>query len=114
MSLFKPFRRRPRPVYCGQPEREAIGQRSGVIADQNAARPVLQSADCSGDHQFHARASFRDPPFHAQARSRPVQRDQHFNDQAAPELHILLFAVAHTYQNVGRVRPPPPPRGLSV
>ena len=49
--------------------------------------------------------SSRDHQFHARARS----RDQHFHARPTPEPHIFHFAVAHTYQNVGRVPPPPPP-----
>ena len=47
------------------------------------------------------------PQFHARAPSRAL----HFHARAAPEPPIFLFAVAHTYQNVGRV--PPAPRVTS-
>ena len=77
---------------------QVFGERPGVIASQNAARRVLQISP--RDHQFHAGARARDQDFHA---------------QAAPEPHIFYFAVAHTYQNVGRVPPPPPhPRPIHL
>ena len=69
-------------------------------APRGYSRP--EHAECSqmhptSHHQFHARARSIDPHFHA---------------RAAPEPHIFHFAVAHTYQNVGRV--PPPPRSYTL
>ena len=91
--------------------RHRLRQRPGATAGQNAARrsPTISSRD----HQFHTQTRARDPHFKltlepAWARS----RDHHFHARAAPEPHIFHFAVAHTYQNVGRVPPPPPGSGL--
>ena len=55
------------------------------------------------DHKFHATARARAVK---PARARSIE--YHFHAQAAPDPHIFHLAVAHTYQNVGRVPPPPP------
>ena len=75
--IFKPFCRRPRTVYCGQPER------SEVIAGQNAA-PETTNFTLEPAPETHlftlkpARARARDAPFHAQPRSRPRQSPKCF------------------------------------
>ena len=98
-SIFKPFRRRPRPVYCGQ--------RSGVIADQNAARRVLQSAP-------------RRPPI---SRASPLQRPTFSRSSPlapAPETSIFtlkplqsptFFTSPWHIPTKMWVECPPPPRG---
>ena len=57
--------------------------------------------------QFTRRPAPETLYFHAHVRS----RDYNFYAQAAPEPYVFHIAVAHTYQNVGRVPPPPRPRG---
>ena len=52
----------------------------------------------SRNHQFDARSHSRNP---------------HVYDRAALEPHMFHFIVAHTYQHVGRV-PPPPPLGKTL
>ena len=76
-------------------------RRAGFRRRQRAASPnAKRSASAPGLKQpkrppiSRARARARDPHFHAQARSRPLQR---------PSFSHSSY-VAHTYQNVGRVR----------
>ena len=64
----------------------AAGQRPGFTAGQSAS-------------QTRSTSQLRRPPFHARVRSRAP----HFHARATPEPPIFHFAVAHTYQNVGRV-----------
>ena len=81
-------------VYCGQPEREAFGQRPGVAAGQS----VSQTRPTSQIHK---------PPI---SRSSPLQSPA-FSRSSRSGAPVFHFAVAHTYQTVSRVpSPPPPPR----
>ena len=84
---FQPIHRRPLPAYWSQPE-----QRS-----ESAPRLAAGQSASSGDPHFHARARSGAPHFHALPGAR-----------AGPEPPFFYFAVAHTYQNLGRVYPPPP------
>ena len=77
------------------PNTKRLASAPGLQPARVPARRILHVS--SGDPQFHARACSRAPHFHA---------------RAAPEPPIFQFAIAHTYQNVGRVPPPPPPPGL--
>ena len=94
----KPFRRRrrPRPVYCSQPEHEAFWQRPGVTAGQSASQTLPTS-------------QLRRPHFTLE----PAPEPRIFTLELlqSPEPPIFHFAVAHTYQNVGRVPLPGTPPG---
>ena len=80
------------PPACGQPER------SGAIAAPETTN-------------FTRWSPRQRPTFSRSSALAPAPETIIFT-QAAPEPHIFHFAVAHTYQNVGRV--PPPPRGISL
>ena len=86
-------RRRPRPVYCGQSEREVFGERSGVIVGQNAARRVLP---------FSRWSPLQRPTF---SRSRPL---------APARARISLRRGTYLPNCGSSASPPPPPQACAT
>ena len=80
---FKPFRRHPRPVYCGQSGRKAFGHCRWVTAGQSAS-------------QMRPTSQLQRPPISC---SSPLQSPAFScsTARAALEPPIFQFAVAHTF-----------------
>ena len=90
VCTFKPFIASNGRLTAATPNAKRSDSAPGLAAGQSAShtRPTISS----GDPHFHGRARSRAPHFHARARS------------GAPHVY---FAMAHTYQNLGWVPPPP-------
>ena len=76
LFTFKPFRRSPRPVYCGKPAREVFCQRPGVTAGREYQRDT--SCKSAPETPISRTSPLQSPAFSRASRSR------------APPPHVLL------------------------
>ena len=104
---------RSSPPTAGSARTQRVRQRRELAAGQSASQARPGS---SGDSHFHAQngsSSFRSPAFSSSKRLKLVPEPRIFtlDRELVPEPGpIFHFAAAHTYQNLGWVPPPPPPR----